>query len=44
MNLNLEKVRFIEQKEELYRSHGIEPPEDPDDRLIYGSEVEYLVF
>lgn len=45
MNLNLEKVRFIEKKEELYRSHGLEPPEDdPDDRITYGSEVECLVF
>jgi hypothetical protein len=44
MNLNLEKVRFIEEMEELYHSHGLEAPEDDDDRLIFGSEVECLVF
>ncbi len=45
MNLNLEKSKFVEEKAELYRSHGLEPPEDdPDDRMIYASEVESLVF
>ncbi len=45
MNLNLERTKFIEEKAELYRSHGLEPPEDdPDDRLTYGSETEAMIF